>query len=105
MVVVHQIVGQSDDIACKFDDRALHAQTDPEEGNAFRACVLDSFDFTIDTPRAKARSNDDAIEAGQLFCCAVGCNGFAVNPIHLHIDFLVGTRMDQRFRDGFVTIF
>ena len=81
------------------------AQTNPKEGDALRASVLDGFDFAINAPRSKARSNDDSIEAGQLFYCAVGCNGFAVNPVHLHIDLLVGTRMNERFRDGFVAVF
>ncbi len=55
-------LGQAEDVAGELDDRALEAETQPEEGDALLAGVPDRGDLALDASRSEAAGDTDPVE-------------------------------------------
>jgi len=54
-------VGEPEHVAAIFDDRHLHAETDPEVGHCMLARVAHGLDLALDTPFAEAAGHEDRV--------------------------------------------
>ena len=59
-------VGQAQCVTRELDHGALHAQTDPQEGNVVLAGEAHGLDLTLDTAVAEARGHQDTGHLAQL---------------------------------------
>ena len=97
--------GQAKDISGEFDHRALHAQADAKEGDAFLAGMANGGQLAIDATRSKAGCHQNAMQSGEALCHIFRGDLFTVNPIHFHLGFKECACMVQGLGDAFVAVF
>src|SRR5579885_2984035 len=91
-------------IARKFDDGNLHAQTQSQIGNLTLACVLGGGDFSLDTSIAETTWNEYAVYSAEISVRPVFLDVFREHPFEVDLGTKFDTTMFERFDNGNVCI-
>ena len=95
---------EADDVPGKFDDGALHAQADAEEGDAVLPSVTDGLNLAVNATRSETGGNQDAVHVRQDVGGIVGVNLFAVHPVEFDLHSGGGSSVGKGFRDALVAV-
>ena len=97
-------VGQSTDVAGKFDGRDLHAEADSKEGNPGLTGILGRFDFPFDAPLSESTGDEDAIYFSDDLGGGEFFEIFGINFFDVDDGVVFGTGDGEGFVDGFVGV-
>ena len=97
-------VGQTEDVAGKLDDHALHAQTDAEGGHTMLTAPPEGDKLALDAALAKSRGNDDAVMPGEELIDVGVVDVLAVEVVELEAAVMVGTGVQEALIDALVGI-
>ena len=84
-------------MARELDRRALHAEADAEERDAFFARVADGAQLALDAARSESRSHQNAVHASQLAVIPLGLQLLGVDVDDAHLDVVGDAAMRERF--------
>ena len=85
-----------------FNDRALHAEADAEEGNLFLTGIADGFNLAFHSPVAEAAWHQDAVAFGKGSFYIVRRDFLGIDVAQIHGDMVGHTCMGKSLMQAFV---
>ena len=97
-------VGKTQDVTCKLDDHALHAQADAKGGHVVLAAPPESDVFALNATLAESRRHDDAVVVAQQLLDVAVVDVLAVDIVEFELAVVVGAGMQQTLVDALVSV-
>ena len=97
-------IGEAQDITCKLDDHALHAQADAEGGHVVLTAPPEGDEFALDAALPESRCHHDAVVAAQQLLDVAVVDVFAVDIVEFEATVVVGAGVQQALVDALVGI-
>ena len=97
-------IGETQDVACKLDDHALHTQADAEGGHIVLTTPPEGDILALDATLSESRSDDDTVMTSQQLLDVAVVDMFAVDIVQLEATIVVSTGVQQALVDALVGI-
>ena len=91
-------------VACKFNHRALHPETNPEKRDLASTREFDRFQFSFDAPHAEPARDKNTVDFFEIIEGIFFEQLFGIDAFDLHGNLVGQSSVNQGFVDGFVGV-